>query len=154
MKGPDQGIDGEPQEVASALKDGESVVGGAMRCAVAITLALFFAATLARPSTQFTEEAVTRGISYSTPFSSGFGFGIALIDLDDDGDLDALMVGRVDGLVGVYENDGTGNFIDRSLTSGIPLIAQASCVCSADYDADGDLDLYFSNWFFANLLMR
>jgi len=127
-----------------------------MRRAIDLAISLLLASSLAHamPPAPFTEEAVSRGINYSMPFTPAWGFGIALVDLDEDGDPDAVMVGRSDGRVGLYENDGTGNFTDRSLTSGIPLIADASGLCAGDYDADGDLDLYFSNFIAANLLMR
>lgn len=95
----------------------------------------------------FTEEAVARGLSYVvTEDSRPIGAGVALIDLDEDGDPDCVLLGRADGRVGVFENDGTGNFIDHTASSGIPSSSFLSAVAGADYDADGDLDLYISRW--------
>lgn len=105
----------------------------------------------------FTEQAALRGISYTVTqgsYSGSFGCGVAAVDLDGDLDADLIMTGSAGGQVGIYENTGAGQFVDRSATSGIPLIAAASGVVCGDYDADGDLDIYFSNWLVPNVLAR
>jgi hypothetical protein len=103
----------------------------------------------------FQEAAVERGIDYVVPAASGAGRGVAFVDLDGDGDADAVAVGAADGAVGLWENDGTGHFTDRSATAGVPpLVAGSSGVTAADYDNDGDLDLYFANWQVPNVLVR
>jgi len=111
---------------------------------MAITMA---SAGTALAQSAFTEQAVQRGLSYVvTNDMTQFGAGVALVDLDGDGDPDCVLLGRADGVVGVYENDGSGQFIDRSQTSGIVGSVWSSAVASADYDADGDLDLYLSRF--------
>ena len=111
----------------------------------------------------FTEEAQLRGVSYITDQQNDFGEGMAFVDLDDDGDPDLVLLGRADGLVGVYENNGSGFFTDRSATSGIPAVPHSTGVIAADYDRDGDLDLFISQGYDTlnkpgsvtpNLLMR
>jgi len=102
----------------------------------------------------FTEEAVARGVDYATAATPAYGYGAALVDLDNDGDPDLVALGRADGVVGLYENDGTGHFIDRSSGSGIPAMASASGITAADYDADGDLDLHIANWDATDALLR
>jgi hypothetical protein len=98
---------------------------------------------------------VIRGLDYDV---SGaffyFGRGVALVDLDRDGDLDALTVGSPTGTVGVFENDGAGFFTDRSSGNGIPAVPKASGIAAGDYDGDRDLDVYISNWTEPNLLLR
>ena len=101
----------------------------------------------------FTEEAVARGISYVTSQPQGFGHGLAFVDLDGDTDPDVILLGRGDGVVGIYENDGTGHFIDHTATSGIPTLSDAAGVVAGDYDNDGDLDIYISQWSDADLLL-
>lgn len=60
-----------------------------------------------------------------------------LIDLDNDSDQD-LVVATI-GVIAFAENDGTGKFI---LRGGFPGAQYPFSVCAADYDLDGDLDLY------------
>jgi len=108
----------------------------------------------------FTEEAGARGIDY-TPFFDGtfggdvpYGGGTGFVDLDDDGDADIVAVGALDGTVGIFENDGTGHFIDRSATSNAPQLLNGAGVCAADFDRDGDLDVFLSGWKQPNILLR
>jgi hypothetical protein len=95
----------------------------------------------------FTEEALARGLSFNMvpyPQPQGYlGQGVGFSDLDQDGDPDVLVVGRVDGRIGVFENVG-GSFLDRTLTSGLPAMNQQQGFAAADYDGDGDPDLYLT----------
>ena len=121
------------------------------------SLALVLSTSLqASAAAQFTEQAAVRGVQYTVDANSNSGSGVALNDLDNDGDLDLVVIGASNGAVGVYENDGTGCFTDRSAGSGIsPLPAgSASAIVVADYDGDGLLDLYFSNTDARNQLAR
>ncbi|NOX60001.1 MAG: hypothetical protein GXP29_14240 [Planctomycetes bacterium] len=103
----------------------------------------------------FTEEAAARGLSYlAGATSEQFGAGVCISDLDNDGDPDVVVGGAVNGQIGLFENDGTGNFIDRWVGSGIPLIAMPSSITAADFDSDGDLDLHISNFLAPDLLLR
>lgn len=108
--------------------------------------------------TACTEEAQLRGLVYAMqdyPQQYGvYGFGCGFADLDGDSDPDIVLIGAADGRVGLFENDGTGHFTDRSADSGIPLLGQGSAFVAADYDGDGDLDLYFTQLGLANVLVR
>ncbi|MFQ5501927.1 MAG: FG-GAP-like repeat-containing protein [Phycisphaerae bacterium] len=105
----------------------------------------------------FTEEALSRGLNYFTPERisiSRFGYGVAFVDLDGDGDPDIVTVGAADGHAGVFENDGTGIFTDRSLNNGIPILEGRSGIVALDYDDDGDLDLFITQIDYGNVLAR
>ncbi len=106
----------------------------------------------------FTQEAVARGVVYVMqpwPQQDGyFGFGCGLADLDADGDQDIIILGSAAGLVGVFENDGTGFFTDRSAQRGIPILAEASGLAAADVDDDGLIDLYITRYGLPNVLAR
>ena len=108
--------------------------------------------------TPFTEEAAQRGLVYQMqdyPQPTGFlGFGCGFSDLDGDGDCDIIVMGAADGRVGLFENDGTGVFTDRSAESGIPLLTEAAAFCAADFDGDGLPDLYLTQFTAPNVMLR
>jgi hypothetical protein len=99
----------------------------------------------------FTSEHSARGVLYNMMLSVPLptpseGFGMAAADLDGDGDLDLVLLGRADGQVGVFENNGTGQFTNRSAASGIAATTLGRGVAAFDYDRDGDLDLYVAQY--------
>ncbi|MAB80251.1 MAG: hypothetical protein CMJ89_12935 [Planctomycetes bacterium] len=117
-------------------------------------LALWALAAHAAAQAPFTEEGLARGIAYfTTSFGSNAGYGLMLADPDGDGDPDAITIGGFMDTVGLFENDGSGFFTDTSSESGIPAIPNASGTLAFDYDADGDLDFYFSAYDMPNVLM-
>lgn len=123
--------------------------------ALVVSLPFALVAESAQP---FTEEAVARGLVYvmqGWPQPYGYlGFGCGFADLDRDGDPDIVILGATDGSVGLFENDGTGQFLDRSPQSGIPVLPEGSALAAADFDGDGDLDLYFTQLGLPNVLAR
>lgn len=89
------------------------------------------------------------------------GAGCAFIDYDGDGDLDIYLVngryltgissakGR--GLAGkltnaLYRNDGSGSFTDVTAKAGVGDTGFGMAAVSADYDNDGDADLFITNY--------
>jgi len=105
----------------------------------------------------FTEEAAARGIQYLLNQNwevVPFGDGVAFADLDRDGDPDIVAVGRADDVPAIYENNGLGFFSERTPGLGLLPIEKVTGVVAADYDRDGDLDIYFSCWGTSNVLWR
>ena len=99
----------------------------------------------------FTEEALARGLNYRmrtlTPFDIAMqGFGIAIADLNGDGHQDLVLMGHASGMVGLFQNDGTGHFINRSFINLDPkIVAPHGCGISvADYNGDGLPDIYIT----------
>jgi len=74
------------------------------------------------------------------------GSGPAFADIDGDGDLD-LFVGAVEGDPFYLFRNDAGLFTDITALSGIAVTAANSISASfADYDLDGDLDIFLAHW--------
>lgn len=73
-----------------------------------------------------------------------FTGGAVAEDFDGDGwvDLFVLRGGLEPNLL--YMNQGDGTFVDEAAIRGVGQIARHSAVCGADYDSDGDIDLFVS----------
>jgi hypothetical protein len=94
-------------------------------------------------------------------FPEIFGGGAALLDADGDGDLDAYLV-QSGGLETppaeregnrLYINRGDGTFEARGAASGAADRGYGMGAAAGDYDNDGDVDLYVTNYG-ANALLR
>jgi hypothetical protein len=90
------------------------------------------------------------------------GSGLALFDYDGDGRLDVYLVNapeltadrrRVPHRNVLYRNLGGLRFEDVSETAGVDAAAWGNGSCAGDFDGDGRLDLYVTNWG-PNLLLR
>ncbi len=75
---------------------------------------------------------------------TGYGMGLAVGDIDNDGDMD-LYVTNV-GPNKLYRNEGDGTFTDISEPAGVDHAGWGSSTAFADYDGDGWLDLYVVNY--------
>ncbi|MFT6907355.1 MAG: hypothetical protein ACJAS1_004033 [Oleiphilaceae bacterium] len=95
------------------------------------------------------------GISEQRFYAELLGQGAIFFDADQDGDQDLYLlsgkkiVKEKAGKVfsnGFFINDGQGHFTDRSIKSGLNDSRFSVGVCGADYDNDGDTDLYVTNF--------
>ena len=71
----------------------------------------------------------------------GIGAGVSMVDIDNDGDLDiyATYTGFANEL---FINDGKGVFTESARQWGLDIETGSNAPAFADYDRDGDLDLY------------
>jgi len=110
----------------------------------------------------FVEEAAARGLTFQHRSGHGNEFwmpeimagGAALLDLEDDGDLDVYLV-QSGGLApdtpedargnALFANDGRGHFEDVSAESGARDPKYGMGAASGDADGDGDADLLVTN---------
>ncbi len=103
-----------------------------------------------RPNALFRNDGerfvdVAREVGFAPP---GDGWGCLAADIDNDGDLDLLVTRS--GWFGdernlLYLNDGEGHFEEVGERAGLNQKRSSLGAAWADYDLDGDLDLYVAN---------
>jgi hypothetical protein len=93
-------------------------------------------------------SAVTGSLDYA-----GASQAAAWADYDNDGDQDLYLVNGTFEANILYRNEGQGEFTD---VTSPPLgnIGGGQGAAWGDYDNDGDLDLYLTNWSVGNKLFR
>jgi enediyne biosynthesis protein E4 len=85
------------------------------------------------------------------------GTGCAFVDYDGDGHLDVYLVNawaldeqpsrvRLKGKSALYRNRGDGTFEDVTARAGLVDESWGCGVCAGDYDNDGRVDLYVTNF--------
>ncbi len=89
---------------------------------------------------RFEDVTAKAGVACPNQFSTG----VALVDVDRDGDLDLLVTGIGSG-ARLFKNNGKGIF-HEALDSGLSPKFGATSMALADIDGDGDLDLYVCNY--------
>ncbi|WOO40940.1 FG-GAP-like repeat-containing protein [Rubellicoccus peritrichatus] len=70
-----------------------------------------------------------------------WGTGAAMVDIDNDGDLD-IYVANYDSPNQLYLNEGDGKFREAASEYGLDISDASLMAYFADYDKDGDLDVY------------
>ncbi|NOT02291.1 MAG: CRTAC1 family protein [Phycisphaerales bacterium] len=93
---------------------------------------------------KFTTETISKEADY---FYTGLSLPFATLAQKPD----QRVTGERDIL---YRNNGDGTFTDVTQESGIQSVEWNADVAAADYDLDGDPDLYVTNMFGANHLYR
>ena len=103
----------------------------------------------------------TRGATPEHRLPESMGAGLAWLDYDGDGwmDIYAVQSGPFPPRPGtaaqdrLYRNRGDGTFEDVTTKAGLQDAAYGMGAFAADYDNDGDVDLYVTNWG-GNILYR
>jgi hypothetical protein len=91
------------------------------------------------PDGRFTDVTAQAGVG-----DPGYGMGVAVGDIDNDGDLDLFVTNY--GPDTLYRNDGDGTFTDVRVEAGVGDPRWGASAGFFDYDADGFLDLFVSNY--------
>lgn len=95
----------------------------------------------------FVDHAVAAGVALAGTRGSGPLFA----DFDGDGHLD-LFVGGIQGTaLRLFHNQGDGSFTDVTTRSGLSSVTATIGASAADFDRDGDLDLFLTHWSFASI---
>ncbi len=85
----------------------------------------------------FTEVGEAAGVN-----DRGSGFGVAVADYDNDGDLDLYHSTFRTGPSRLFRNEGEGTFVEVGEAAGVRDDGNTFGPAWADYDSDGDLDLF------------
>ena len=89
------------------------------------------------------EDATSRS---GAAADGGYAMGVAAGDFDTDG-LNDLYITNI-GVNTLLRNAGGGRFEDVTGSAGVGHDGWGTSATFVDYDADGDLDLFFSNYIF------
>ena len=129
----------------------------ASACAAAVAIGSAQLPNAPASSISFTDVAREAGLVHPSIFGGidrkryiieTNGAGVALVDVDRDGWLDALVLAgtRLDGAPDatnrLYRNKRDGTFEDITERAGVRRTAWSSSVCAGDYDNDGWIDLF------------
>ena len=116
------------------------------------------------PNWRFTDQTAAAGVAFlnwngserdqKRSILDSIGQGSAWLDDDLDGHLDLYVANgsSLDGLPDpkptsrYFKNRGDGTFADASQASGLASTAWNNGVAAADFDNDGDTDLFVANW--------
>jgi hypothetical protein len=88
---------------------------------------------------RFTDVSAGSGLAVA-----GFGMGVAVGDVNNDGWPDLLLTEY--GGVRLFLNNGNGTFTDVTQAAGLDNLLWAASACFLDYDRDGWLDLVVVNY--------
>lgn len=96
----------------------------------------------------FEETGLMAGVAYNANGEAEASMGVTAGDFDGDGDDDLFMTHLTSETNTLYENTGSGRFVDITATSGLGHVSLSQTGFGSrwfDADNDGDLDLFVAN---------
>ncbi|MFQ5350792.1 MAG: CRTAC1 family protein, partial [Thermoanaerobaculia bacterium] len=102
----------------------------------------------------FADRALMAGLAVNADGQAEASMGVDAADYDRDGDLDLFMTHFITETNTLYENDGSGMFVDRTNAAGLGApsrIYTSFGTAWVDYDNDSRLDLFVVNGAVNNL---
>lgn len=99
------------------------------------------------------DAAPYTGITFAAQ-AAPFGAGVSFVDVDGDHDLDIYLIDGNFRSNRLYLNEGGFVFTDVPLAWGTAGFIESRTGAWADYDNDGDKDLYLTTWNGPNRLYR
>lgn len=103
----------------------------------------------------FTDASNTSGIKnladLPEPGAALASWAVSLIDIDQDGDLDAVIADDQHanwtdvGFIRIFKNDGTGQFTDATITANMDNVGEWHGLAFGDVNCDGNFDIFGSN---------
>jgi hypothetical protein len=110
----------------------------------------------------FVDVSATSGIENLAGFppeldgTAGISWAVAMVDYDLDGDVDLIFGqdqsaplakdGGVDhGFIRIFQNDGTGYFVDATLAANMDHVGQWLGLSFGDLNCDGSMDIFGGN---------
>ncbi|MEN8207146.1 MAG: VCBS repeat-containing protein, partial [Pseudomonadota bacterium] len=143
----------------------EPVLQDTDKTSAGITSVLSRQATAEMAQFRFDEVREAAGIDFQhfpatrqSLLPEDMGSGLAWGDYDNDGDPDLYLVNffgpvtqpipeqTTTGRSALYRNEGNGSFTDVSQQAGVDRPTFGQAAAWGDYDNDGDLDLYVTNY--------
>lgn len=91
--------------------------------------------------TKYEPAPANNGIDLRSMDNAGY-----FVDLNADGWDDFVSIQFVQNFVEIFMNDQTGHFEEATASTGIYLRNPTFSMAAADYDLDGDIDLFFAHW--------
>jgi hypothetical protein len=88
---------------------------------------------------RYTDITVESGLA-----DAGYGMGVAIGDIDNDGDLDVYVTNY--GPDRLYRNEGDGTFVDVTTAAAVAVDGWSASAAFCDFDRDGFLDLYVTRY--------
>ena len=88
-------------------------------------------------------------VTASSKLDSGdaWSAGAAMVDIDNDGDLD-IYICNFDTPNHLFINNGDGTFVEKAKQFGVDYVGAGHTPTFCDYDRDGDLDFYLMTNFY------